>query len=220
MPRVVCMADTHCAHHDLVVPLGDILIHAGDALCDGNRREFLGFIQWFAALPHPIKIYVPGNHDEFLFWNREEALALIPAGVTVLLGQGTTVDGYLEVWGAPWVPGLAPESAWRDHPTAMAFSLPETARREAWETAPGVIDILVCHAPPTAVAQADGDNLVDLAIHRACPKLVVCGHVHRARGVYREQNRRGEEFFIVNAACCGPSPDFAPLNPLVVDLDI
>lgn len=226
MVRVVCMADTHCAQHELEVPPGDILIHAGDALCDGTLAEFLGFLAWLGALPHRVKIYVPGNHDEIVYWEEAKARGLVPPGVYLLIGEGVTVDGYLEVWGAPWTPGLKPSAEWQGKATATAFTLPENDRKAAWERAPAALDILVCHVPPMHLLKGEGedeeelmlvegDDLVNLAICRARPRLVVCGHVHRARGVYRVRNGRGETL-VVNAACMGK--DFQVLQPIVIDI--
>lgn len=222
MVRVVGMADTHCAHEEIVVPPGDILVHAGDALCDGTEREAQAFLAWFATLPHAIKIYVPGNHDEIFFWKELTARGLVPPGVLVLIGEAATVDGYIEVFGAPWVPGGRPDPKWEGRPTATAFALPDAPRGALWAAMPAVVDILVCHAPPLAAARADGDHIVDQMISRARPRLVVCGHIHRARGIYEVRHEVDGETVahtvVMNAACCGPPPDFEALAPLVVDI--
>jgi hypothetical protein len=53
---VVMLSDTHTHHHDVVVPDGDILIHAGDyALArstDAQLLEKADFDAWLATLPH------------------------------------------------------------------------------------------------------------------------------------------------------------------------
>ena len=143
------------------------------------------------------------------------AMAMVPAGVTVLIGQAMTALGHLEVFGAPWTAGMVPEKDWRGG--AMAFSMPDGQRAREWESAPAVVDILVAHAPPLTVAKAAGDNLVDRVIWQKSPRLVVCGHVHWARGVYQVDNSLGEgQTTVVNAACCGPVAEV--LQPIVVDI--
>ena len=61
--RFVCLSDTHMQHAKINVPEGDVLIHTGDFTNHGTYAQTLAFIEWFAALPHRIKICVPGNHD-------------------------------------------------------------------------------------------------------------------------------------------------------------
>jgi Icc-related predicted phosphoesterase len=194
------------------VPAGDILIHAGDALCDGTEPELVDFLSWLGRLSHKVKIYVPGNHDGPFFWDLDSAMAMVPAGITVLIGSGMTVDGYLEVWGAPWVAGPTP-NVQGDHD---AFALTEGSRTAAWDRAPAAIDILVSHSPPVVAAGTDGDNLVDLTIWRASPRLVVCGHVHWARGIYPAETHLGHQSIVVNAACMGA--EFEVLRTIIIDI--
>lgn len=212
MVRVVCMSDTHNSHHDMVVPEADILIHAGDATINGERGEIVDFLNWFAALPAKQRIFVPGNHDEEFFWNEKDARLLVPKGVDCLIGEGVNALGYLEVWGAPWVHGHGEPVRGK----SGAFSFSSAKRDSLWEKIPAVVDILISHAPPLAVAQTMGDDLVDRAIWRTSPKLVVCGHIHWARGIYEMEGVGGESVIVVNAACSGPV--FEVLPPIVVEI--
>lgn len=74
--RVVCMSDTHNQHHELRLPLGDVLVHAGDILTESGTRYvstgigfdrgvglFDNFCTWLGEQPHAFKVVVPGNHD-------------------------------------------------------------------------------------------------------------------------------------------------------------
>ena len=61
--KVICIADTHNQHEQLVIPPGDVIIHAGDFTEAGTREETMNFLAWFSNLPHPHKILVAGNHD-------------------------------------------------------------------------------------------------------------------------------------------------------------
>jgi predicted phosphodiesterase len=64
--KIVCISDTHNQHKGLVVPDGDLLIHAGDATGQGSLKEIAAFLTWMDGLPHRHKVLVAGNHD-FLF---------------------------------------------------------------------------------------------------------------------------------------------------------
>ena len=58
MLKIVCLSDTHNCNEQIVVPDGDILIHAGDATIRGTEREVEDFLAWFSSLPHKHKIFV------------------------------------------------------------------------------------------------------------------------------------------------------------------
>lgn len=57
--RVVCMSDTFSQHPD--VPMGDIVIHAGNISAVGTREDIQVQLDWLKGLPHKHKIYVCGN---------------------------------------------------------------------------------------------------------------------------------------------------------------
>ena len=65
--RVVCISDTHGDHEKLVLPTGDILIHAGDFTRFGRVDHAEKFKSWLAG--QRIKgsfqhvIVVNGNHE-------------------------------------------------------------------------------------------------------------------------------------------------------------
>lgn len=54
--RLVATSDTH-------FPFDDRLIHAGDLMYTGYLDEWHARLESFKALPHKVKLYVPGNHD-------------------------------------------------------------------------------------------------------------------------------------------------------------
>lgn len=62
--RIVCISDTHNKHP--TVPLGDVLIHAGDLTENGSFDEVQKELDWLSSLPHKHKILVAGNHDVLL----------------------------------------------------------------------------------------------------------------------------------------------------------
>ena len=66
--EVYAFADTHGSHRKpQVSENADIVICAGDVVEDnllGN--EYDDFIEWFASLPCKWKIFVPGNHEQYI----------------------------------------------------------------------------------------------------------------------------------------------------------
>ncbi len=77
-------APQHNQHHTVVVPMGDVLVHAGDVLTESGLRHVKEagggklvakkkgielvheFARWFGAQPHPFKVLIGGNHDKVL----------------------------------------------------------------------------------------------------------------------------------------------------------
>jgi predicted phosphohydrolase len=101
--KVVCIGDTHNRHAELRLPPGDVLVHAGDYSMRGHVTETEAFLSWFAAQPHPHKIFITGNHDFIFQKRRQEARAMVPAGVIYLEDEGVTLDG-VKFWGSPVTP--------------------------------------------------------------------------------------------------------------------
>ena len=64
--KIICISDTHNRHAEIDIPIGEVIIHAGDFSASGTRSETRDFLKWFSALPHPHKILVAGNHDFYL----------------------------------------------------------------------------------------------------------------------------------------------------------
>ena len=61
--RIVAVADTHLFHDELVIPEGDVFVHAGDLCRGGDLDELRVASDWITSLPHRYKIVVAGNHD-------------------------------------------------------------------------------------------------------------------------------------------------------------
>jgi len=205
--RLVLISDTHQRHDDLVVPDGDVLIHAGDFSRRGKEGEVIRFNAWLGVQPHRHKVVIAGNHD-FLF-EQEPALArTLLTHATYLEDTGVTIDG-VRFWGSPWQPRFFD----------WAFNLDRGAPlRAKWELIPAGIDVLIVHGPPrdvldmTSRGEAVGCDDLLLALKRVRPKLFVCGHIHEAYGEKFVDGIR-----CINAACCDERE--RPFHsPVVVDL--
>jgi Calcineurin-like phosphoesterase len=61
--RIVCMSDTHGQHDNVLVPKGDILIHAGDFSNTGEIQQCKDTARFFQQLAFSTTICIAGNHD-------------------------------------------------------------------------------------------------------------------------------------------------------------
>jgi Icc-related predicted phosphoesterase len=181
--RIVAVADTHTFHDELVVPDGDVFVHAGDMCRGGDLDELAEVARWINDLPHRTKIVVAGNHDRAFEDHHAEARALFGADVVYLQDAGVVVDG-VRFWGSPWQP------AYND----WAFNLKTgEALAAKWALFPDDIDVLITHGPPAG--HGDGFNkhgpwprplgCADLleAVRRRRPRLHLFGHIHQDGGL-------------------------------------
>ena len=182
--RIVAMADTHLQHDGLVVPDGDILVHAGDMLQHGSLDELARAADFLRALPHPIKIIVAGNHEICLEKLPAEARAMLE-GFIYLEDDAVTIDG-LVFYGSPWQPKFR----------IWAFGAARGAELASkWAKIPERVDVLVTHGPPHGF----GDRIhwkgqdrhvgcVDLLarVRVVQPRLHLFGHIHQDRGRWIE----------------------------------
>lgn len=180
MPRIVAIADTHNRHAQLTLPMGDVLIHAGDLTGRGSLPELEAVADWLRAQPHPHKVVIAGNHDFALQRNPAAARALFH-GLTFLEDSEATLAG-LRIWGSPWQPWF---HDW-------AFNLHRGAPIDAkWQLIPEGIDVLITHGPPMGFGdQVHGGERVgceDLLRHlgRVKPRLQLFGHIHEDRGEWQ-----------------------------------
>lgn len=204
--KLVLLSDTHTLHDRLTIPPGDVLVHAGDFSGHGSLTEAAAFLRWFAAQPHPHKVFIAGNHDWAFQRYPEEARRLIPAGVHYLQDSAATIAG-LRFYGMPWQPEFC----------SWAFNLP----RDGWEIRQKCAKIhddtqvLVTHGPPHGCLDLVGATPMGCeAIAARLPalrdlRLHVFGHIHEGAG---RVERDGLTF--VNASVCTRA--YEPTNPVQV----
>lgn len=179
--RLVCVADTHCYEQSLVVPDGDLFIHAGDLLGYGTLAELEPVAAWLRGLPHAHKVVIAGNHDWCFARAAAEARALLrAAGAIYLQDDEVTIDG-VRLFGSPWQPEFG----------GWAFNLPRgPALADTWARIPAGLDVLVTHGPPQGYGDRvhrGGVGCDDLlvALDRARPALHLFGHIHEDGGLWR-----------------------------------
>jgi Icc-related predicted phosphoesterase len=190
--RIVAISDTHNLHHQINIPDGDILIHAGDFTERGTLEEFLDFEKFFRQLPHEHKLVVAGNHDFYLEDYPEEA-ARILSDYTYLLDREVVING-VKFYGSPWQPRF---QHW-------AFNLDRGAEIKAkWDLIPEDVDILITHGAPygigdqTYLEENIGCEELLKAVQRIKPKYHIFGHIHEGFG---ERLIEGTTF--LNVAIC------------------
>lgn len=222
--KVVCISDTHLRHKALVMPEGDVLIHAGDLTPRGALGHLKDFATWFDQQNYKYKFVIAGNHD-FCFENgdRAEALKIMSGRNFAYLEEDGCEFEFggktWKIWGSPWTP-------WFHSWAFNAERGPEIA--EHWANIPDDTEILVTHGPPykrgDRVYHSSAENghrlnvgcedlsqrikkLKDLRLH-------VFGHIHEDYGMCSDTDRG---IFYVNAASCDLS--YKPINdPIVVEL--
>lgn len=209
MTRTWHISDTHRNHSQLIVPKGiDLVVHSGDASnwLDPyrNEAELREFIEWFAALPIPLKVFVPGNHDTSLekgLITRESIEAL---GINVLINEERTIGG-LRFWGSPFTPRYGDWAYMKDRGTINRI----------WDNIPDGLDVLVTHGPPYGILDATyaRNNKVELVgcsalrkrVARAAPRFMMFGHVHSCEDIRNAGTRTvgglGPTVYS-NGSCC------------------
>ncbi len=174
--RLICLADTHNQHHDIEIPEGDILIHAGDCTDGGSKKESEDFLDWVSSQPHKNKIIVPGNHD--FYFEKEENLKNLPQNLHLLIDRGIELEGF-QFWGSPFAPGMTNWAFQRERGPDI---------RKHWELIPEHTDILITHTPPYGILDE-----ISTGVKLGCEELArtvkslqpayhLFGHIHHAAG--------------------------------------
>ncbi|KAF1813780.1 Metallo-dependent phosphatase [Eremomyces bilateralis CBS 781.70] len=176
---IICISDTHGQQPD--IPLGDVLIHAGDLTHRGTLKEIQACFDWLKAQPHQHKIVIGGNHDVFLDPEirsySKTVQTLDTSGLIYLQNGSATIecaDGRtLKVFGSPMSPKFYGYTA---------FQYPR--EENVWENQiPDDVDILVTHGPPLGYRDRSfGCAFLSQEVWRTKPKLHVFGHIHEANG--------------------------------------
>ena len=201
--KMVCIADTHGFHHDVDVPDGDILIHAGDLSMSGELSVLTDLNEWFGKLPHPYKIVIAGNHDRSL--GQDEMLGFkIFTNAIYLLKSKVEIEG-IKIWGSPYTP-------WNSEIyNYFAFGKPRYDMSGAWRGMPNDVDVLVTHCPPKGmldqVAETGfnpgehvGDEGLLEKIKKFKPKYNIFGHIHEGYGILEYEDTTFINCSVVNEA--------------------
>jgi len=186
------------------VPSCDILILAGDLLPETDQERFIDqFLRrWLNDVPAKEVVATWGNHDDqpFRRWNYKLRWHL-------LIDQSVTLAG-LKFHGTPW---CLPVGRW-------AWQAPEYVLEKIYAMIPDDTNILISHTPPHGICdktapEKGSENVGSFALRdrlASLPnlKLVVCGHIHEARGqsgivmnvssVDRDRNLRKDPWVVMD----------------------
>jgi Icc-related predicted phosphoesterase len=202
------ISDTHGLHGQLQVPVGvDVVVHSGDAsnYLDPyrNESELRAFIDWFATLPIPVKVFVPGNHDTSLDKGLITRDLIEHRGIHLLINEELTIEG-LRFWGSPFSPRYGNWSYMKDRGTINRL----------WDQIPDGLDVLITHGPPYGVLDAtyNHQNKVELVgcsalrkrVAKVPPRFMLFGHVHSTDDIRNAGTRTvgGLPTVFSNGSCC------------------
>ena len=184
--KLVLGSDLHGHLPD--VPSCDVLVLAGDILPENDQELFIEkylkpWLNW--ARVRNI-VATGGNHDHKLF-KRQSYYQSLDCRLrwSLLIDRSTIIDG-LKFHGTPW---CLPIGRW-------AWQAPEYILEKIYAMIPDDVDVLISHTPPYEILdKTDPDPLKgkpsehagsSALIRRMAKldklKLLVCGHIHEARG--------------------------------------
>ncbi len=195
-------SDLHGNQHKLGHHAGDILVVSGDLSRSGTRDELLEVLDWIAAYPCAEKIIIPGNHDRWAFDHQPDfAGECAQRSILLPLDRSVTLEG-LHFYGMPWV-AHKPEWNWEENNAAWAVHPDDPILRNAIESIPASVQVLVTHAPPRGIGDLVSRGSYFHSVGESSPgcphlrsfidasptlKLCLFGHVHDATGIQRYQN--------------------------------
>ncbi|XP_052806059.1 metallophosphoesterase MPPED2-like [Mya arenaria] len=226
--KFVCISDTHMRLYPkdvLNIPLGDVLLHAGDFSMKGNLPEIEYFNQLLGQFPHPVKVVIAGNHESCLDSTRRRIKKPVSMqhmlktfGVEhprdlltncIYLQEESVIVSGIKIYGAPWSPLYCSTAFQLDRGQPLA---------EKWDKIPDNVDILMTHCPPYGICDTYGEHpdqhagceeLLNVLQTRISPKVHVFGHIHEG---YGETKKGGVHF--INASMC--TRGYRPINPAIV----
>lgn len=178
--KITTISDTHGLHHQIHLPGGDILIHAGDVCNRGTAAEALDFMNWFSSQNYTYKIFIAGNHD-FYFENEQNDTiqSLLPISVYYLNDSGITIEG-ISFWGSPITPEFHNMAFNRKRGVDIA---------KHWELIPSDTDVLITHGPAYGILDTTFQNLnagcthLRTKIEQINPLYHIFGHIHEGYGL-------------------------------------
>lgn len=171
--KILHFSDTHNCHHRLRdLPEADVVVHSGDFCMVGTEQEALDFLYWFCDLPYRHKIFICGNHDDYLNGANIDGL---PDNVYQLSNSGIEIEG-VKFYGVP-----------------MFFEDCITDRQSRnYANIPADTDVLITHSPAYGIL--DFDDGINYGSEELLTKLSslnlkahLFGHLHARHGI-EEQN--------------------------------
>lgn len=183
--KFICIADTHGKHKELLLPPGDVLIHAGDVSMKGTETQINDFLNWFSQQDFTNKIMIAGNHDFYFERETKEKIeALLPGNIIYLNDSQVIVNG-IRIWGSPITPWFYNWAFNRHRGEAI---------KKHWDHIPPQTDILVTHGPvfnildKTTRGEHTGCKDLLQKTQEIMPAFHICGHIHEAYGTAKNDS--------------------------------
>ncbi|MCP4520162.1 MAG: metallophosphoesterase [Cytophagales bacterium] len=184
--RIVMISDTHGKHHDIQLPTGDILLHAGDVSRSGKKTQIQDFLLWFSKQDFTHKIFIAGNHDFFFEKaSLEEIKSIIPENVIYLNDSGIEIEG-IKIWGSPIQPWF--------YDWAFNRQRGEDIQKH-WDLIPKDTQVLITHGPPLGILdrtihgqEVGCENLTNTIQQLKKLKIHLFGHIHEGYGMKQQSN--------------------------------
>lgn len=210
--KLVMISDTHCMHRDIVqMPLGDVLVHAGDMVSMREVGAYLDMVEWLNELGYEHNVIIPGNHD-LIFEEDEEfgrELFAKAKNTHLLINEEVVIEGF-KFYGAPQTPRFCD----------WGFNVERGQLHRYWDDIPEDTDVLVTHGPLSGYGDQNDrgiycgcEELLE-AVQRVQPKIHVCGHIHEGHGIHQVV---GIPTVSVNASTC--TARYKPTNqPLTINI--
>lgn len=168
-------------------PGGDILIIAGDCTSNDSPQAWCNFFDWFREQKYDQKIYIGGNHDNFLqnCLSTPDAFKMLGEihDFIYLNDDNCIIDG-IKIHGSPWTsrfPHMNP------HCQAFTRSTDEKLK-EYFDKIPDDTDILITHSPPYTILDKNkegkycGSRTLCEKIQHVKPDIHIFGHIHEGYG--------------------------------------
>lgn len=214
MIRIAVTSDWH-GYIPPEVPECDLMLVAGDV---GFGERFshdpevllTDWFQWLAGLPMTV-VAVAGNHDF--------DTAIFRAAPWIYLEDEAVEVCGLKIFGTPWSNPFG--HGW-------AFNMTEEDQAENLKKVPDDVDVIVSHGPPYGLGDltpgwrkdepehVGSVALLDRMYELDDLKLVACGHIHHARGLYGDVTTGSA---VVNGSLVNEG--YRVVNPpRVVELDV
>lgn len=172
--RILHISDTHGKHHLLKnLPKADVIIHSGDTSFSDTENEVLEFLNWFFGLDYPYKIFVAGNHDDYLYCAQIEDL---PNNCHYLCYSGIEIEG-VKFWGIP----------------LFMSDIKNGRIEQLTKQIPDNTGVLISHSPPYGILDLENEtnhgsiDLLQTAL-KIKPTYHLFGHIHAAYGIEKSNN--------------------------------
>jgi len=189
--HILHISDTHSKHNLLQsLPPADIIVHSGDISLNGTEDEIIDFIEWFDALPYKYKIFIAGNHDDYLFKANLEGLS---SNCFYLCNSEITIND-VKFYGLPM----------------FMEDIISGDYIQNINKIPSDTNVLVTHQPSYGILDYSrnrnyGDLYLLQTVYIIQPQYHLFGHIHDAYGIKKHNNTTfvnssilDESFEIVN----------------------